>query len=144
MNKPTFTIQDSMQRKIKYENYKFIFENNIYVSLWQFAFETGLYQKFNNDYFFTVYWKFNDIEHKITFPNGNAHFLVDPNSNLIICRWFIIDNQLTDITHFLNMDGTINHKLKLPEVVYCRLEDGLKIPYKPGRVKLEVRHNPPN
>ncbi|ENU34299.1 hypothetical protein F989_00772 [Acinetobacter parvus NIPH 1103] len=31
MNKPTFTIQDSMQRKIKYENYKFIFENNIYV-----------------------------------------------------------------------------------------------------------------
>lgn len=131
MNKPTFTIQDSMQRKIKYENYKFIFENNIYVSLWQFAFETGLYQKFNNDYFFTVYWKFNDIEHKITFPNGNAHFLVDPNSNLIICRWFIIDNQLTDITHFLNMDGTINHKLKLPEVVYCRLEDGLKIPHKP-------------
>ena len=47
MNKPTFTIQDSMQRKIKYENYKFIFENNIYVSLRQFAFETGLYQKFN-------------------------------------------------------------------------------------------------
>ena len=35
MNKPTFTIQDSMQRKIKYENYKFIFENNIYVSHWR-------------------------------------------------------------------------------------------------------------
>ena len=50
MNKPTFTIQDSMQRKIKYENYKFIFENNIYVSLWQFAFETGLYQKFTFRY----------------------------------------------------------------------------------------------
>lgn len=54
MNKPTFTIQDSMQRKIKYENYKFIFENNIYVSLWQFAFETGLYKKFNNDFFYSL------------------------------------------------------------------------------------------
>ena len=131
MNNLTFNIQDSMQRKFKYENYKFIFEEHVYTSLWQFAFETGLYQKINNEYSFTIHWEFNNVEHKIIFPNGNAHFFVDPISHLIVCKWFVLDNQLTNITHFLNLDGSIHHQLKLPDVVYCQLEDDLRIPYKP-------------
>ena len=131
MNEIVFNIQDNMQRKFKYENFKFIFKDNSYDSLWQFAFETGLYQKFKNDFSFKINWIYNNKEHQIIFPNGNTHFFVDPISKLIVCRWFMLDGKLSNTTCFINLDGTLNHKLENPNVVYCRIEDGLKIPYKP-------------
>ena len=107
MNKPTFTIQDSMQRKIKYENYKFIFENNIYVSLWQFAFETGLYKKFNNDFNYDVTFQTPLINHNYSIiekKKVNTEFL---KSNLE--NWL---NIFTTDLKILNITNSIKSRTK--------------------------------
>ena len=122
-----FNIQDSSDRNFYNVNNSFTYENKKYDYI------SELYDQ--NDWSYSscyiLTWSYKGKEHQILFPTSSMYFFFDSISNLIVCSWFILDEKLTHTTYFFNLDGTINHKLKNPEVVYCQLENELKIPYKP-------------
>jgi hypothetical protein len=122
-----FNIQDSSDRNFYNVNNSFTYENKKYDYI------SELYDQNDCSYSscYILTWSYKGKEHQILFPTSSMYFFVDPISNLIVCSWFILDEKLTHTTYFFNLDGTINHKLMNPEVVYCRLENELKIPYKP-------------
>lgn len=125
-----FEITSSKGQVCTYKEYTYVYKENDYGSLWEAKYKADFSYDID-DPFYIVRWIYNKEIIELKIKGLGADFKIDPISKLLIIKGkcFEIkisnrivsdfDSSINDLKcYFLKKDGSIDHKLILPEYVY--------------------------
>ena len=125
-----FEITSSKGQVCIYKDYTYIYEEKNYSSLWEAKYKAGFSYDIDNP-FYIVRWKYNQEAIELKIKGLGADFKIDPISKLLIIKGNFFEAKVSNkiisnfdfsinklICYFLKENGSIDHKLILPEYVF--------------------------